>query len=247
MASAQDLTIEEKLAALYKLQTIDSKIDKVRILRGELPMEVSDLEDELTGLNTRVENLENEVAGYNQAITDNQNGIKEAEALIAKYEQQQNNVRNNREFDAITKEMELQNLEIQLCNKKIKDATTAIEDKKDYLTESKDQCEKLAAALEEKKGELDKISKETEAEEQGLQAESDKAKGMIEDRLIKAYDRLRNNYKNGLAVVMVERDACGGCFAKVPPQRKLEISQRKKIIVCEHCGRILVDKQDDSE
>ncbi len=247
MATAQDLTIEEKLAALYQLQVIDSKIDKVRVLRGELPMEVSDLADELTGLNTRIENLENEVGAYNQAISDNQNGIKEAEALIAKYEQQQNNVRNNREFDAITKEMELQNLEIQLCNKKIKDATAAIDSKSDYLTESKDQQVKLSAALDEKKSELEKISKETENEENKLQEQSDNAKNKIEDRLIKAYDRLRNNYKNGLAVVMVERDACGGCFAKVPPQRKLEISQRKKIIVCEHCGRILVDKQDDSE
>lgn len=247
MASAQDLTIEEKLAALYQLQVIDSEIDKVRVLRGELPMEVSDLEDELTGLNTRVQNLEDEVAGYNQAITDNKNGIKEAEALIAKYEQQQNNVRNNREFDAITKEMELQNLEIQLCNKKIKDATASIDGKSDYLAESKEQSVKLKEALDEKKGELDKISKETENEEKNLMAKSDAAKAKIEDRLTKAYDRLRNNYKNGLAVVMVERDACGGCFAKVPPQRKLEISQRKKIIVCEHCGRILVDKQDDSE
>lgn len=243
MATAQDLTVEEKLAALKNLQYIDSKIDSLRVLRGELPMEVKDLEDEIEGLSSRINTLQEEHDGMKRSVTENELKIKESEANIQKYEKQQNNVRNNREFDAITKEIEMANLDIQLSQKKIKDASEEMGPKEEYLNESKELLNSRKEDLEIKKKELEVISKETEKEEEQLIADSVKAGKKIEDRLLSAYGRLRKTYKNKLAVVQVERDACGGCFAKVPPQRQLEISQRKKILVCEHCGRILVDKE----
>ena len=242
MASTKDLTIEEKLRALWQLQQIDAKIDEIRTLRGELPMEVRDLEDELQGLNKRLGKLEDELEGLKNGVTKNELAIKESEELIAKYGEQSKNVRNNREFEAINKEIELQELEIQLSKKKIKDATVKIKSKKDYLDESKANLLKKERNLIDKKEELTKITADTEKEEEKLVKKSESQSKKIEARFIKAYRKIRDSYRNGLAVVTVEREACGGCFAKIPPQKQLEIRQRKRILLCEHCGRLLVDQ-----
>lgn len=239
--AVKELTVEEKLKALAKLQIIDSKIDEIETLRGELPIEVNDLEDELAGLNTRINKINDEVKEYNDEIANRKNAMKQAETLIQKYQEQQNNVKNNREFDALSKEIELQKLEIQLSEKKIKEAHLGIESKKDYQKESELLIENKKKDLEAKKLELDRIVAETSKEEEVLRKESNAAKVDIEERLMKAYDRVRKNYVNGLAVVPIERNSCGGCFNRIPPQRQSEIAQRKKVIVCEHCGRILVD------
>jgi uncharacterized protein len=236
-----EATVEEKLKALYLLQVIDSKIDKIHTIRGELPLEVRDLEDTIAGLETRVNNLSEELKAAETSITDRKVTIKDAQALIKKYEGQQDKVRNNREYDAITKEIEFQNLEIQLAEKRIKEGSYALATKTEVLEVAKTEFEDRSKQLKAKQKELDEIVAETQKEEDALKKDSEKAAAIIEDRLLGAYKRVRSNSKNGLAVVVVERDACGGCFNKIPPQRQLDIRTNKKIIVCEHCGRILVD------
>ncbi len=236
-----DASVEGKLKSLYSLQLIDSKIDRLRTIRGELPLEVSDLEDTVAGLQTRVENLQDELNELENQLNEKKQSIKDFQSNIKKYEAQQNKVRNNREYDAITKEIEFQNLEIQLAEKRIKEAKAGIAIKTELLDKSKIEFEERQKDLKVKKSELDEIIAETEKEEQQLLKESESASAAIEDRLLNAYKRIRSNTRNGLAVVAVERDACGGCFNKIPPQRQLDIRTNKKIIVCEHCGRVLVD------
>jgi predicted nucleic acid-binding Zn-ribbon protein len=249
MATKKDtsFTVEEKLKALYNLQTIDSEIDRIRTIRGELPLEVQDLEDDIAGLETRLQNLTDEVNAFEDAIVERKNMITDALAAIKKYEEQQNKVRNNREFDSLNKEIEFQNLEIQLCEKKMNEFKANIEAKNELIEGAKTALEERQKDLEAKKAELDSIVAETEKDEKKLTKQSKAAEKVIEDRLIKAYKRIRENSLNGLAVVKIERSACGGCFNKIPPQRQLDISLRKKIIVCEHCGRVLVDAAIDTE
>ncbi len=236
-----DLSVEEKLKALFSLQTIDSQIDNIIKLRGELPLEVQDLEDEVMGLETRYQKYLDEIKSLEQKISGKKIEIKKAEDLIKKYTEQQNHVRNNREYDAITKEIEFQQLEIQLCEKQIKEFNAQIEQLKNESKSTKDNLEKRKVDLELKQKELNEIIEETQKEEEQLREQSANIEKMIEPRLLSAYKRIRKNARNGLAVVKVQRDACGGCFAKIPPQRQLEIRSRKKIIVCEYCGRILID------
>ncbi len=242
-----DLTVEEKLKALFELQLVDSKIDNIKRLRGELPLEVQDLEDEIEGLQTRVQNFEDEVIKLEEYITNKKNEIKDAQASIKKYTEQQNNVRNNREFDSLSKEIEFQTLEIELYEKRIKEYTVKIEEKKVVIEESKGVLEDRTGDLETKKSELNSITSETQKEEKGLEKKSLAIQEVIEDRLRNAYKKIRGNARNGLAVVPVHRDACGGCFNKIPPQRQLDVRSRKKIIVCEYCGRILVDPDMEEE
>jgi uncharacterized protein len=242
MADKKEISVEDKLKALYKLQQVDSEIDKIKKLRGELPLEVGDLEDEIEGLQTRVKNFEDEVKHLQGMVSEKKSSIKESQSLIKKYEDQQMKVRNNREFDSISKEIEFQNLEIQLSEKRIKEYTDQLNDKKFIIDDSKEILDEKKGDLKAKKGELDEIISETQKDEEKLHKHSVELEGMIEDRLIKAYKRIRDNVKNGLAVASVERDACGGCFNKIPPQKQLDVTSKKKIIVCEHCGRILVDK-----
>jgi uncharacterized protein len=243
----KDLTVEEKLKALFELQMVDSKIDDIKRLRGELPLEVQDLEDEIEGLQTRIQNHEDDLAKLEEGILNKKNEIKEAQALIKKYTEQQNNVRNNREFDSLSKEIEFQTLEIELCEKRIKEFTVKVEDKKVVTDDSKGILEDRTGDLEIKKAELDSITSETQKEEEGFEKKSLSIQEMIEDRLRNAYKKIRGNARNGLAVVPVHRDACGGCFNKIPPQRQLDVRSRKKIIVCEYCGRILVDPDMEEE
>jgi predicted nucleic acid-binding Zn-ribbon protein len=238
-----DFSVEAKLSALFELQSIDSTIDKIRIVRGELPVEVSDLEDEVAGLETRVNKLTDDANQLEDAIVNKKQAIKESLALIKKYEGQQNNVKNNREYDSLTKEIEFQNLEIQLSEKRIKEYTLDISTKNMIIEASRKTLDDRTNDLKIKKAELESIIQETQKEEQTLMGRSVTAAAIIEDRLLIAYKKIRENSKNGLAVVGIQRDACGGCFNKIPPQRQLDIRQRKKIIVCEHCGRILVDAE----
>jgi len=239
----EELTVEEKLKALYDLQQVVSEIDKIRTLRGELPLEVQDLEDELEGLETRLNNLNEEIKNLNDAVLAKKNEIKEAELLIQKYEAQQSNVRNNREYDSLSKEIEFQKLEIELCEKRIREYTGELSSKKEFIETSKSLYEERKKDLESKKSELDEIISETKVEEEKLEKKAETIKKNIEERLLTAFERIRKNARNGLAVVTIQRDACGGCFNKIPPQRRLDISSRKKIIVCEYCGRILVDDE----
>ena len=243
----KETTVEEKLKALYDLQVIDSTIDKIRTIRGELPLEVQDLEDEVEGLKIRLEKLTEEVEDLTIEISNRKNSIKDANALIKKYEEQQNKVRNNREFDAITKEIEFQNLEIELAEKKIKEGEFQLTAKNEKIEEAKEYIEGRIQDLGNKKKELDEITNETQAEEEKLLKKSEKAEKVIEDRLITAYKRIRSNARNGLAVVTIKRDSCGGCFNKIPPQRQMDIKNHKKVLVCEHCGRILVDSAFDPD
>lgn len=236
-----ELTIEEKLRALYSLQLVDSEIDKIRTLRGELPLEVQDLEDEVEGLETRIGNLRNELSELEKSIVGKNNEITASQALIKKYEEQQNNVRNNREYDSLSKEIEFQTLEIELCNKKIREFTAQVEEKKEVMAEAQTSLDERKRDLEGKKAELEDITRDTQKEEETLIERSEELQTRIEERLLTAYKRIRINARNGLAVVSVQRDACGGCFNQIPPQRQLDIRSRKKIIVCEYCGRILVD------
>lgn len=239
-ASTKETTVAEKLDALYALQKIDSQIDKIRTVRGELPLEVQDLEDEIEGLDTRIKNLQEEAKELDTEVSDRKQAIKDAEAAIVKFKDQQNNVRNNREFESLAKEIEYQELEIKLHDKRMKEAKIKITAKKEVLDEAKERLEFRKGDLKVKQDELNEIVGETQKEEDALIAQSEKAKALIDVRLIAAYDRLRTNAKNGLAVVGVDRDSCGGCFNKIPPQRQLDIDTRRKVIVCEHCGRILV-------
>jgi predicted nucleic acid-binding Zn-ribbon protein len=224
-----ELSVEDKLRALYRLQKVNSEIDKIRTLRGELPLEVQDLEDEIAGLETRMDKLQEELKILDQSVSGKKNEITNAQALIKKYEEQQNNVRNNREFDSLSKEIEYQRLEIELCEKRIREFTVQTKDKQVIIDESKKT--------------LDEIITETQKEEDDMLNERQQIEEMIEERLLTAYKKIRKNARNGLAVVTVERDACGGCFNQIPPQRQLDIRSRKKIIVCEYCGRILVDEE----
>lgn len=242
-ATKKETTIADKLDALFELQKIDSKIDSIRTIRGELPLEVQDLEDEIGGLNTRIGKINDEIKDLDTEISDRKIASKDSETAITKYKEQQNNVRNNREFESLSKEIEFQELEIKLHEKKTKEARIKIENKKEVLLEATERLDLKKADLEVKKAELDAIVSETQKDEDKLIKASDDAKKKIEDRLVFAYNRLRENAKNGLAVVQVVRDSCGGCFNKIPPQRQLDIVTKKKIIVCEHCGRILVPYQ----
>ncbi len=241
MASVKDFSVEDKLKNLLQLQKIDSKLDEIQVLKGELPMEVSDLEDEITGLNARQTRIEEEINGISEFIEGKKSMVKDSEALIAKYEKQSENVKNNREFEAINKEIEDQQLEIKLCEKHIRDANEELTEKIKGLDLAKKAVASKEGVLNHKKSELEKIIADTEKEETALNKNSADARGHIDDRLMYSYDRIRNSYRNGLAVVAVDRDACGGCFNSIPPQRQSEIRLHKKIIVCENCGRILVD------
>ena len=238
-----EIPVEDRLRALYNLQLVASEIDKIKTLRGELPLEVQDLEDDIAGLETRLGNLREEVVALEKNIQKKHNEITDSEALIKKYEEQQKNVRNNREFDSLSKEIEYQNLEIELYNKKIKEFNVQVEEKKVLIKESEGTLDERKSDLETKKSELDEIISDTQKEEEGLYKKLEKTQNLIEDRLLMAYKRIRSNARNGLAVVPVQRDACGGCFNQIPPQRQLDIKSRKKIIVCEYCGRILVDDE----
>lgn len=241
MASVKEFSVEERLTTLIRLQKIDSKLDEIKILKGELPMEVKDLEDEIAGLYARQTRVEEEINGINEFIDQKKQGIKDAQELIKKYEKQSDNVKNNREFEAINKEIEMQQLEEKLCEKHIKDATEDIADKARQLESAKKAVSGKETHLTTKKGELEKIIKDTEKEEKKLLKEEETAREDVEERFLNSYDRIRNNYRNGLAVVPVERDSCGGCFHAIPPQKQSEIKLRKKVMVCENCGRILAD------
>lgn len=235
--------VETTLKALYSLQQLDSQVDKIRIIRGELPLEVQDLEDEIVGLETRVNNFKLDIEAVEKNISEKQEGIKNSLALIKKYEDQQMNVRNNREYDSLSKEIEFQTLEIQLSEKRINENKLSLETKTEEIKNSQNLFEERKKDLEVKNGELADIVTETENEEKDLIGLSEKQHGVIDDRLLTAYHRIRKNARNGLAVVKIERDACGGCFNKIPPQHQLDIRMHKKIIVCEYCGRILVDDE----
>jgi predicted nucleic acid-binding Zn-ribbon protein len=234
-AKTDDISVEEKLRTLFELQQIDSKNDKIRTVRGELPLEVRELEDIVAGLETRVNNLTEELKEMEDGITEKKNVMKDASALIKKYEAQQGKVRNNREYDAITKEIEFQNLEIQLAEKRIKEYKANMISKKEIIDQSEEELKERQKDLKIKQKELADIVAETEKEEEALLKKSKNSEALIEDRLLNAYKRIRGNVMNGLGVVTVERDACGGCFNKIPPQRQLDIRTHKKVIVCEHC------------
>lgn len=241
MAAKKELTIADKLNQLSQLQKIHSKIDEIRVLKGELPIEVADLEDEVAGLETRHNKFLRDVEGMNDEINDKKQRIKDAQAMILKYERQLDLVKNNREFDAISKEIELSKLDIELAEKKIRQANEKIVEFQKLADDVKAHIDQKMITLEEKRKELGHIIEETEKEENELLAKAEGLAVNIEDRLLTAYSRIRNNYKNGLAVVLVERDACGGCFGRIPPQTQAEIKLKKKIMICEHCGRILAD------
>ena len=238
----QELTVEEKLQNLYELQRIDTEIDKIKTLRGELPLEVQDLEDEIAGLETRIENLKVELGELDKTASTRKMDIKKAEEAIKKYSEQLDNVRNNREYDALSKEIEFQKLEIELQEKRIREAQKAKAEKEALMEESKKRYADKVSDLEAKKGELNDIINETHKDEESLQSKSEELAATIDERLLTAYRRIRSNARNGLAVVTVDRDVWGGFFKKTPPQRQLDIRSRKKIIVCEYCGRILIDK-----
>ena len=242
MAKKKEVSVEERLRALYDLQLIDSRIDEIRNVRGELPLEVQDLEDEVEGLNTRLQKLDESLANIDEQIKAKKNLMEEAKALIKKYSEQQKNVRNNREFNSLTKEVEFQELEIQLAEKHIKEFYVQIEQKNEVINTTRDHLKERANHLKHKKSELDTILSETEKEEDALNKKSEKYKQLIEERLVAAYTRIRKNVKNGLAVVPIERGAAGGSYFTIPPQVIVEIASRKKIITDEHSGRILVDE-----
>ena len=238
-----DLSVEERLKTLYQLQTTLSSIDEKRALRGELPLEVQDLEDEIEGLTTRIEKIQNDIAEYEQAVTMKKGEIETAKASVERYKTQLNDVKNNREYDTLSKEIEFQSLEIELCNKKIKEANVKIEEKKAELAQNQEVIDDRRQALEVKKSELDEIMEETRSEEEKLKLKVKELELKIEPRLLVSFKRIRKNARNGLGIVYVQRDACGGCFNKIPPQRQLDIKMHKKIIVCEYCGRIMIDPE----
>ena len=239
----QDLPVEDKLKNLFKLQTIYSKIDEIKTLRGELPLEVQDLEDEIVGLQTRIQNLNAEIARLKTEDADRKNIIAEAERMIAKYTEDMNNVRNNREYDALTKEIEYENLEVELCNKRLKESATKQATLREDVEKALATVSDLQISLEEKKNELEEIVAETRQREEELREEAKTQEEKIDPRLLLSFKRIRKNTRNGLGIVYVQRDACGGCFNKIPPQRQLDIKMRKKIIVCEYCGRIMIDPE----
>ena len=238
-----DLSVEEKLKTLYQLQTALSSIDEKRALRGELPLEVQDLEDEIEGLTTRVEKIQNDINEFERAIVQKKGEIADAEQSVARYKEQLNEVKNNREYDTLSKEIEFQTLEIELCNKKIREANARIAEKKEELAANQEVIKEREGDLELKKGELDEIMEETRAEEDKLKEKVKDLESKIETRLLTSFKRIRKNARNGLGIVYVQRDACGGCFNKIPPQRQLDLKMHKKIIVCEYCGRIMIDPE----
>jgi predicted nucleic acid-binding Zn-ribbon protein len=241
MAHVKEFSVEEKLSSLLYLQKIESKLDEIHILKGELPMEVNDLEDEIQGLHARKVRIEEEINGVNEFIEKKKEAIKEAQALIKKYEKQSENVKNNREFEAINKEIEMQQLEVKLCEKHIKDANEEIAEKAESLEKANKAITAKENVLTNKKAELEKIIAHNEKDEKHFNKLAAEARDHVDPRLFTSYEKIRKSYRNGLAVVAVERDACGGCFNAIPPQKQSEIRQRKKIIICENCGRILVD------
>jgi uncharacterized protein len=245
MAATKEIGTEEKLKALFQLQKIDSKITEIKTLRGELPMEVRDMEDELEGLKVRIQHIEGEVAKAEEVINNYKAAKKDAEAAGKKYEKQQDNVKNNREFDALSKEIEMQKLEAQLNEKRAKDAAEELRFKQANLESAQKHIKEKEKFLKAKKTELTDLIDETEAEENDLLEKSNRNRKSIEDRLLMSYDKIRKNYRNGLAVVSIRRGACGGCFNRIPPQKQMEIKQHRKITACEHCGRILVDEAID--
>ena len=238
-----DLSVEEKLKTLYQLQSALSSIDEKRALRGELPLEVQDLEDEIEGLTTRIEKIKNDISEFQAAITQKKGEIADAEASVARYKNQLDEVKNNREYDTLSKEIEFQTLEIELCNKKIREANTRIAEKQNELAANEEVIKEREGDLEVKKNELDEIMAETRAEEEKLKERVKDLEAKIESRLLTSFKRIRKNARNGLGIVYVQRDACGGCFNKIPPQRQLDIKMHKKIIVCEYCGRIMIDPE----
>lgn len=238
-----EMSVEIKLKSLYQLQTMLSEIDKIRILRGELPLEVEDLEDEIEGLKTRIENTTDEIKELRARINELKTKIDLANDKLAGYKSQLDNVRNNREYDLLNKEIEFQTLEIELCNKRIREAAAAEKNKEELIERSKATLDERSQDLEVKKNELDEIVAETKAEEEKLREKAKNLEISIEPRLLTAFKRIRKNSRNGLGIVYVQRDACGGCFAKIPPQRQLDVRMRKKVIVCEYCGRILIDPE----
>ncbi|MBC8265708.1 MAG: hypothetical protein H8E84_01955 [Flavobacteriales bacterium] len=242
-AKTLSISVEDKLKALYQLQCVDSDIDSIRVTRGELPLEIQDLEDDITGLNTRIDKLNEELLTLDDSLSASRLKKKNAKALIKKYDKQITNIKNNREYESLSKEIEFQTLEIELCEKKEKEIKAKKIMKDEVVLGTKDTLKERKKELKIKNGELDEIIKDTEKEEKSLMGKSDKAQKVIEDRLLNAYARIRTNVKNGLAVVSVDRDACGGCFNKIPPQRQIDIRMHKKVIVCEHCGRILIDAE----
>lgn len=239
--TAADVPVATKLENLLNLQRLDSQLDEIKRVRGDLPEEVRDLEDEIAGYEARVKRFDEEIAGLNQNVQARRAAIKEAEALIKRYEDQQSNVRNNREYEAISKEVELQRLEIQISEKKIREAQYHVDIKNTEIGGTRQKLAERKKDLDNKKGELDALMTESEADEKTILVHRDEAAAKVEERLLSAYQRVRSNMRNGLAVVTVRRDACGGCFNTVPPQRQADIASRKKIIICEHCGRILAD------
>ncbi len=242
-AKEKEYTVEERLNALYKLQTLLSEIDRIKTLRGELPLEVKDLEDSIVGLQTRLENYKNDIKEFQSAIAACKVDVQNAQALIAKYTEQQNNVRNNKEFDHLSKEIEYQGLEIEAKEKKIKDVTKLIADRKAEVEELQKLLSDRSLDLQDKRKELEEIVSETRSEEETLRAKVSELEQEIEPRLLNSFKRIRKNARNGLGIVYIQRDACGGCFNKIPPQRQLDIKLRKKVIVCEYCGRILIDPE----
>ena len=239
----KELTVEQKLKTLFQLQTMVSEIDKIKTLRGELPLEVQDLDDEIIGLNTRIDKIKSEVNEFKTAIAGKKIEIETAKAAVEKFKTQQENVRNNREYDFLTKEIEFQTLEIELCEKRIKEFVAEEQEKSVAVASSITALEERQKDLEQKKGELDEITSETKQEEEKLREKAKALETKIEPRLLQSFKRIRKNSRNGLGITYVQRDACGGCFNKIPPQRQLDIRLRKKIIVCEYCGRIMIDPE----
>ena len=240
---SSEMSVEEKLKTLYQLQVTLSAIDEKRALRGELPLEVQDLEDEIAGLNTRKEKIQSEIADFQNAVAQKRNEIESAQQSVDRYKQQLDTVRNNREYDTLTKEIEFQSLEIELCQKKIKEANTKVAERQEDLKKVDDTINERQADLDHKRGELDEIMKETRDAEAELKEKAKALEANIEPRLLQSFKRIRKSARNGLGIVYVQRDACGGCFNKIPPQRQLDIKMHKKIIVCEYCGRILIDPE----
>ena len=239
----QEITVEEKMKSLYQLQVIFSEIDHIKTLRGELPLEVQDLEDEVAGLRTRIGNISGSIEDIKVEEAKRRNKIEEAKAMIAKYTEDQNNVRNNREYDLLAKEIEFQSLEVEFCEKKLRQYAADLKAKNEEIERTNTQLEERLAALEDKKNELEEIVAETKEEEEKLRDRAKVLEASIEPRLLQSFKRIRKNTRNGLGVVYVQRDACGGCFNKIPAQRQLDVKMRKKIIVCEYCGRILIDPE----
>jgi len=242
-STEKEYTVEEKLSTLYQLQTIVTDVDKIKTLRGELPLEVQDLEDEIAGLETRLQNYQTEIKEFETSVIGQRNKIAESTGLIEKYKSQLENVRNNREFDNLSKEVEFQGLEIEFSEKKIREFGEAIQSKKAEVSAIVETLEGRKADLGQKKSELEEIISETKQEEEKLREKAKKLEMIIESRLLTAFKRIRKGARNGLAVVYIQRDACGGCFNKIPPQKQMDIKLRKKIIVCEYCGRIMIDPE----